>query len=94
MLTDTKVVLAGLEKGEELPFELVEIEGKGRGVVCQQDIGSKQFLCEYKTARTYHPRLLAKYEDEYEHNAEGSYILQCPSNPQLVFDANRRPIQV
>lgn len=94
MLTTTEVVLAGLEKGEELPFEIVEVEGKGRGVICKEDVRRKQYLCEYKTARTYPPKLLAKYESEYNQNDEGSYILQCPSNPRLVFDANRRPIQV
>ena len=94
VLTVTEVVLAGLEKGEGLPFEVVEVEGKGRGVVCRCDIPSNTYLCEYKTACTYHPWLLPKYEQEYSLNEEGSYTLTSPSAPRLVFDATRRPMQV
>lgn len=94
VLTDTEVVLAGLERGEELPFEVVEVEGKGRGVVCRSPVPAKTYLCEYKTHRVYPPRLLRHYEEEYEQNREGSYTLTSSAPPRLVFDATRRPDQV
>ena len=87
-------MIAGLEKGEELPFDIVEVEGKGRAVICKRDILTREYICEYKTARLYHPRMAEKFEKEYARNGEGSYTLTCHAKPRLYFDATRRPFQV
>lgn len=92
---------AGLEAGDRLPFYVKEVEEKGRGVFCRENIPSGAYLCEYKTARVYPSSWRRAAEAEYERNGEGSYILDAICvNPRtgeskrLSFDATRRLDQV
>ena len=70
-----------------------EIEGKGRGVIADEDIPEGKFVCEYATYLPPYPRSeKAAKEAEYSYNNEGSYILESQDKEGrwLCFDATRR----
>ena len=101
VLTPKEVMLAGLEKGDRLPFFIKNVKGKGRGVFCKDDIPAKTFLCEYKTSRIYPSARRRAAEAEYGKNNEGSYIMDggCINTKtgvatRMSFDATRRVDQV
>ena len=94
-------MLEGLERGDQLPFYVEEVEGKGRGVFCSSHIPKGAYVCEYKTSRLYPATRLTRMEREYARNAEGSfplvaYCMDAASHQKkkLVFDATRRTQQV
>ena len=62
-------------------LEVVEVEGKGLGVIAAQDIQRHEFVCEYKYNLSYPRHDKTKWEAEYSTNGEGCYIIkaQLPS---------------
>ncbi len=72
-------------------LEVVEVEGKGLGVVAGEKILKHQFVCEYKYSLSYGREERASHEQEYAINEEGCYVLevQLPTGKWLCLDANR-----
>ncbi len=50
------------------PLEIIQIEGKGRGVISTEAIYSGQYVTEYKYYAQYPLSDKSKYLEEYEAN--------------------------
>ena len=78
--------------GQSKGLNIVDIEGKGRGVVATRPIFKKEYVTEYKIYAQYpfceKPQYLAEYED----NDEGCFILdaQLSSGQWMCLDGTRR----
>ncbi len=72
-------------------LEVVEVEGKGLGVVAGESIPKNEFVCEYKYSLSYGREERTSHENEYIMNEEGCYILEVhlPTGKWLCLDATR-----
>jgi SET domain-containing protein len=83
-------VFSGL-LGGSLPYELelVEVEGKGRGVRVKEKVPKGAYVCEYE-GEVYPRKERAAREREYAVNGEGCYILDCQTREGWIcIDATR-----
>lgn len=91
VLTPMEVVLRGLLSNTTPKLEVVELPGKGRGVVAGEALASGVFICEYKTHAIYPRTQKQQHEEEYICNGEGCYIVEAQtSRGWMCFDATRR----
>jgi histone-lysine N-methyltransferase SETD2 len=81
----------GLTLNKCKDLDVVEIEGKGLGVVAGENIRKGEFVLEYKYNLSYPRKDRAAWEEEYQLNGEGSYVLdvQLPTGKWLCLDATR-----
>ena len=92
-MTPRDVALEGLERGISLPgLRIVQIRGKGLGIVTSSRITKGTFVTEYKYGKRYYSRKeMKKAESDYIVNKEGCYMLEVfvGGNKQYL-DATRR----
>ena len=68
-------------------LQVVEVEGKGRGVVAQERIPTGAFVCEYEVAVTCPKKDRPVHEEE---NGEGCYVLDMLTRDSwMCLDATR-----
>lgn len=92
ILTTKEMVIAGLTGfGKRPSLTSVDFEEKGRGVITNEDIAKKEFVCEYKYAICYPRSERQTHEEEYCNTREGCFILEVnlPNNKWLCLDATR-----
>ena len=87
-----EVVLEGLQQNCSKGIDIVDIQGKGRGVVATRPIFKDEYVTEYKTYAQYPSSEKPWYLAEYEDNEEGCFILdaQLPNGQWMCLDATRR----
>ena len=75
-MTKEEVVIAGLlHETPNYLVEVVNVEGKGRGVVVKERVPMGAYVCEYEATTTYRRKERANDEAEYAKNDEGCFIL-------------------
>lgn len=90
-MTKKEIAMEGLLTKSPSVVEVVTIPGKGRGVVAHSLIPKGRYICEYETHAVYPQSQKQKYEEEYDMNGEGSYILEVQVESKwLCFDATWR----
>ena len=80
-----------MQSNKTKALDVVEVEGKGLGVVAGENIDKHSFVCEYKYNLTYPRNQRDKWEEEYKINGEECYIIdaQLPTGKWVCFDATR-----
>ena len=90
-MTKEEVVIAGLlHETPNYLVEVVNVEGKGRGVVVKERVPMGAYVCEYEATTTYRRKERADHEAEYAKNDEGCYILDVlTKDGWMCLDATR-----
>ena len=89
--TKQETVIAGL-LGEAPPYlmEVVEVHGKGRGVIVKDSVRMGAYVCEYEADSVFPRKQRASREEEYARNEEGCYIIDVHTRDGWVcLDATR-----
>ena len=71
-----EIAIDGLTTPTPPPLEIVNIEGKGRGVVATAPVKCGDYICEYSYSDTYPRSKRAAREEEYSINGEGCMVLE------------------
>ena len=91
-------ILHGLSTGDDAPLEVRERGIAGRGVFATGSVAKGSWLCEYKAGLVYPASERKKYEEIYDLNGEGSYIVESsyavPKQGRMCWDATRRYNQI
>lgn len=82
----------GLTCGRSVPLQILDIEGKGQGVVAKAPIAKGSYVTDYKYESIHtSSKSKAKAEAEYDKNKEGCYILEVYiDGKRRYLDATRR----
>lgn len=75
--TPQEVTIQGLHgHAKTYDLDIVQIPGKGRGVITKEAVHQGAFLLEYQTYKVYPRKERRRYDEEYAANEEGCMIFE------------------